>query len=81
MGTMLCIALAPHTIHNIVPIQILLHHLIHSVDIVLPVTVYGNRYIAGVLRLHETSENGILMSTVPALGYADKVLVLSSTTI
>ena len=69
---------AAHTVHHLGTVQILFHHLVHGVDIVLTVAVDGDGDIAAVAvqRLHQPRQHGVLVAAVAALGNADIVLVL-----
>ena len=72
------VAAAAHAVYHLGTVQILLHHLIHGVDVILPVAVDGNGDIAAaaVQRLHQACQYGILVAAVAALRNADEVLVL-----
>ena len=65
-----------HAVDDVIALQILLHHLIHGVDVVLPVTVDGDGDVAAVLCLHEAGQHGILVAAVAALGNAEIVRIL-----
>ena len=69
---------AAHTVHHLGTVQILFHHLVHGVDVVLTVAVDGDGDVAAVAvqRLHQPRQHGVLVAAVAALGNADIVLIL-----
>ena len=68
------IPLAADTIDNLASIRIGIHHIIHRVDVILSVTINGNRDITYILRFHQPGKHCILMSPVTAL--ADSLIML-----
>ena len=70
------VAAAAHTVDHLGTVQILLHHLVHGVDVVLPIAVDGDGDVAVVgFRLHQPGQHGVLVAAVPALGDADEVFI------
>ena len=65
-----------HPVDDIIAVEIGIDHLIHGVDVILPVTINGNGDIATVFRLHQASEYRILMPPVAALRDADIMPIL-----
>ena len=57
----------PDAVHDITAIRVSVDHIFHGGHIVLPVAVDGNHYVSAVLGLHESGENGALVTSVPAL--------------
>ena len=72
------VSAAADAVHHLGTIQILFDHLVHGVDVVLPIAVDGDGNIAAaaVQRLHKTCQHSVLVSPVAALGNTDKVLIL-----
>ena len=64
-------AVGADTVYDLRAIQIRIHHFVHRRDIILPVAVNGNRYVAVFLCLHQAGQHGILVAAVAALRYAD----------
>ena len=54
-------------VDDLAAVKILPDHLVHGIDVILPVTIDGDRNIAVLLGLHETGQNGVLVSAVSAL--------------
>ena len=65
-----------HTVHHLAAVQIGLEHLIHGIDVILPVAVNGDGDITAILCLHQPRQHRVLVSPVPALANADEMLVL-----
>ena len=65
-----------HAVDNFAPVQIGVHHIVHGVDVVLPVAVDADGDVALVHGLHQPGQHGVLMAPVAALGNAHKVPVL-----
>jgi len=57
--------------------MISIHHGFHRLDIVLTITIYGNRDITHILGFHQSCKNRILMSSVTTLAHTDKMWILS----
>ena len=68
------VAAAAHAVDHLGPVQILLDHLVHGVDVVLPVAVDGDGDVA-VAGLNQSGQHGVLVAAVPALRNADEMLV------
>ena len=66
---------APQAIYHFTAVQILFYHLIHGVDVVLTVTVYGNGDVAPVLCFHQSGQHRVLVAPVAALGNTHKMAV------
>ena len=64
-----------YAVDELASVQVLAHHLVHGVDIVLAVTVDRDRDVAVLLGLHQAGEHSVLMPPVAALGNAQKVRV------
>ena len=73
----ICLPLAADPVNDLISLQIPIYHFIHGVDIILAITVDGDRHITNIFRLHQTSENGILMPTVAALADTDIMGILT----
>ena len=56
--------------------MVLAEHIVHRIDVVLPVAVNGDRHVTAVLRFHQSGEDGVLVSPVAALGDAKEMRVL-----
>ena len=64
-----------HAVDDLTAVQVLAHHLVHGVDVILAVTVDRDRDVAVLLGLHQAGEHSVLMPPVAALGNAQKVRV------
>ena len=73
-----CVPAAPHAVYHLGTLQILAHHFIHGVDVVLAVAVDGDGDIAAaaVQGFHQTGQHGVLVAAVPALRDPDEMLIL-----
>ena len=71
---------AAHAVHHLGTVQILAHHLVHGVDVILTIAVDGDGDVAGaaVQGFHQTGQHSVLVAAVAALGDADKMLILFS---
>ena len=70
------IPLGTDAVNHLIPGQVLVHHLVHRVDIILPVAVDGYCDITAVLRFHQAGQHRVLVSPVPALADSDAALVI-----
>ena len=64
----ICIPAGTHTVNDVAPVEISVYHLIHGVQIILPVTVNTDGDVAAVFRFHEPGQYRVLVAPVPALG-------------
>ena len=71
----ICRSFTPHPINNLITCQILVHHLVHRIDIILPITIDGNGDITEILGFHQSCQHRILMSAISALGDANKMFI------
>ena len=67
------IALCPNSVDYMASFVVGVHHLVHCVDIVLTVGVYGYGNIAKVPCFHKTCQQSVLVAAVAALSYACEV--------
>ena len=56
--------------------QVLVHHGIHSGDVVLAIAVNGDGDVHLALGLHEAGQDGVLVAPVPGLAHTDEDLIL-----
>jgi hypothetical protein len=54
-----------HAVHDVHPVQVLVHHGVRRVHIVLEVGVHGDHQIGLVLGSHKARQQGVLMAPVP----------------
>ena len=58
------VALGTHAIHDLAALPVLLHHLVHGVDVVLAVAVDADGDVAFVLHGHQAAQKGVLVPPV-----------------
>ena len=71
-----CITGCAHAVDNLTAVEIGIHHAVHGIDIVLPVTVNGNGDITAVHAFHKPGQHGVLVTAVSALGNALEMRIL-----
>ena len=64
-------------VDHLAAVMVGIHHGVHGVDVILPVTVDGDGDVALVLGLHQSGQDSVLVAPVAALADAQVMLVLA----